>query len=126
CRIIGYRLRPYPAGPGTHMGGLHALAVAARGRGRAVHAADAAARGLAARAAHRAGPPRPAGRGLAPVPARAAAGETGGAAGGRRGGWRHWDSRTGAAVDSRTFGPVPPGLIEGRVLLRYRRGRDRS
>ena len=40
------------------------------------------------------------------------------------GGW--WlisDSPNGAALDSRAFGPVPPGLVEGRVLLRYRRAR---
>ena len=36
--------------------------------------------------------------------------------------WLQSDSPNGAAVDSRTFGPVQPGLIEGRVLLRYRRG----
>ena len=33
----------------------------------------------------------------------------------------------GASTDSRTFGPVPPGLVRGRVLYRYwpeaRRGR---
>ena len=61
-------------------------------------------------------------RGLAPVPARPAAGEAGGAARAGRlvAAIGH---PNGAAVDSRTFGPVPPGLIEGRVLLRYRRGR---
>lgn len=40
------------------------------------------------------------------------------------GGW--WllsDSPNGTAVDSRSFGPVPSALIEGRVLLRYRRAR---
>jgi nickel-type superoxide dismutase maturation protease len=41
----------------------------------------------------------------------------------RGGWWLQSDSPNGAASDSRTFGPVPPGLIEGRVLLRYRRGR---
>jgi hypothetical protein len=29
-------------------------------------------------------------------------------------------------VDSRRFGPVPPELIEGLVLLRYRRARRAS
>jgi nickel-type superoxide dismutase maturation protease len=39
------------------------------------------------------------------------------------GGWWLASDNPGAgAVDSRAFGPVPPGLIEGRVLLRYRRG----
>jgi nickel-type superoxide dismutase maturation protease len=37
--------------------------------------------------------------------------------------WLQSDSPNGAAADSRAFGPVPPGLIEGRVLLRYRRTR---
>lgn len=40
------------------------------------------------------------------------------------GGW--WllsDNSMAPAVDSRQFGPVPPQLIEGRVLGRYRRGR---
>ena len=40
------------------------------------------------------------------------------------GGWWLASDNPGAgAVDSRAFGPVPPGLIEGRVLLRYHRGR---
>jgi nickel-type superoxide dismutase maturation protease len=40
------------------------------------------------------------------------------------GGWWLASDNPGAgAVDSRSFGPVPPGLIEGRVLLRYHRGR---
>jgi nickel-type superoxide dismutase maturation protease len=41
-----------------------------------------------------------------------------------RGGW--WlasDNPAAGAVDSRAFGVVPPALIEGRMLLRYRRGR---
>lgn len=39
------------------------------------------------------------------------------------GGWWLASDNPGAgAVDSRSFGPVPPGLICGRVLLRYRRG----
>ncbi len=40
--------------------------------------------------------------------------------------WLESDNPGAGAVDSRSFGPVPPGLIEGRVLLRYwpvRRGR---
>ena len=40
------------------------------------------------------------------------------------GGWWLASDNPGAgAVDSRVFGPVPPSLIEGRVLLRYHRGR---
>jgi len=40
------------------------------------------------------------------------------------GGWWLASDNPGAgAVDSRAFGPVPPSLIEGRVLLRYHRGR---
>jgi nickel-type superoxide dismutase maturation protease len=40
------------------------------------------------------------------------------------GGWWLASDNPGAgAVDSQAFGPVPPGLIEGRVLLRYHRGR---
>ncbi len=38
------------------------------------------------------------------------------------GGW--WllsDNPAAGAADSRRFGPVPPALIEGRVLFRYRR-----
>jgi nickel-type superoxide dismutase maturation protease len=41
-----------------------------------------------------------------------------------RGGW--WlasDNPAAGAVDSRAFGPVPAALIEGRMLLRYRRAR---
>jgi nickel-type superoxide dismutase maturation protease len=41
--------------------------------------------------------------------------------------WLESDNPGAGAVDSSRFGPVPPGLIEGRVLLRYRpirRGRD--
>jgi nickel-type superoxide dismutase maturation protease len=41
-----------------------------------------------------------------------------------RGGW--WlasDNPAAGAVDSRAFGAVPLALIEGRMLLRYRRGR---
>ena len=37
----------------------------------------------------------------------------------RRGWWLESDNPGARAVDSRSFGPVPPGLIEGRVLLRY-------
>jgi nickel-type superoxide dismutase maturation protease len=40
--------------------------------------------------------------------------------------WLESDNPAARAVDSRSFGPVPPELIEGRVLLRYwpvRRGR---
>jgi nickel-type superoxide dismutase maturation protease len=37
-----------------------------------------------------------------------------------RGGWWLESDNPGAgAVDSRSFGPVPAGLIEGRVLMRY-------
>jgi len=36
--------------------------------------------------------------------------------------WLQSDSPNGSAADSRAFGPVPPALIQGRVLLRYRRG----
>ena len=40
-----------------------------------------------------------------------------------RGGWWLASDNPGAgAVDSQAFGPVPPALIEGRVLLRYHRG----
>ena len=44
-----------------------------------------------------------------------------------RGGW--WlasDNPAAGAVDSAAFGVVPPALIEGRVLVRYRRGRRRG
>jgi len=37
--------------------------------------------------------------------------------------WLASDNPDAGAVDSRAFGPVPPSLIEGRVLLRYHRGR---
>lgn len=41
-----------------------------------------------------------------------------------RGGWWLESDNPGAgAADSRVFGPVPDELIEGRVLLRYRRAR---
>jgi nickel-type superoxide dismutase maturation protease len=33
--------------------------------------------------------------------------------------WLDSDNPVVGAVDSRRFGPVPPDLIEGRVLLRY-------
>ncbi|HEX4062004.1 MAG TPA: nickel-type superoxide dismutase maturation protease [Streptosporangiaceae bacterium] len=36
--------------------------------------------------------------------------------------WLQSDNLNGFAADSRAFGLVPPGLIEGVVLLRYRRG----
>jgi nickel-type superoxide dismutase maturation protease len=36
--------------------------------------------------------------------------------------WLESDNRAVAAVDSRSFGVVPPGQIAGRMLLRYRRG----
>jgi nickel-type superoxide dismutase maturation protease len=35
--------------------------------------------------------------------------------------WLQSDNMNGSAADSRTFGPVPAGLIEGVVLFRYRR-----
>ncbi len=41
-----------------------------------------------------------------------------------RGGW--WlasDNPAAGAVDSRAFGVVPPSLIEGRMVVRYRRAR---
>jgi nickel-type superoxide dismutase maturation protease len=37
--------------------------------------------------------------------------------------WLQSDSPNGSAADSRSFGPVPPALIQGRVLLRYHRAR---
>jgi nickel-type superoxide dismutase maturation protease len=37
--------------------------------------------------------------------------------------WLQSDSPNGFASDSRAFGPVPSALIQGRVLLRYRRAR---
>ncbi len=33
--------------------------------------------------------------------------------------WLAADNRGAGAVDSASFGPVPPGLVEARVLLRY-------
>ena len=36
--------------------------------------------------------------------------------------WLASDNPAAGAVDSRAFGVVPPSLIEGRVLWRYRRG----
>ena len=36
--------------------------------------------------------------------------------------WLASDNPAAGAVDSARFGPVPPELIEGRVLFRYRRG----
>jgi nickel-type superoxide dismutase maturation protease len=36
--------------------------------------------------------------------------------------WLESDNPEAGAVDSRQFGAVDPGLIEGRVLLRYHRG----
>jgi nickel-type superoxide dismutase maturation protease len=41
----------------------------------------------------------------------------------REGWWLESDNPAAGAVDSLTFGPVPPALIEGRVLFRYRRSR---
>jgi nickel-type superoxide dismutase maturation protease len=40
--------------------------------------------------------------------------------------WLSSDNRGVSAVDSRRFGPVPPELIVGRVLIRYRRARGGS
>ena len=40
--------------------------------------------------------------------------------------WLDSDNPDAGAVDSRRFGPVPPELIEGLVLLRYRRARRAS
>ena len=37
--------------------------------------------------------------------------------------WLASDNPAAGAVDSRAFGVVPPSLIEGRLLWRYRRGR---
>jgi nickel-type superoxide dismutase maturation protease len=37
--------------------------------------------------------------------------------------WLESDNPVAGAVDSRGFGPVPAELIEGRMLVRYRRGR---
>lgn len=44
----------------------------------------------------------------------------------RNGWWLGSDNPDAGAVDSRAFGAVPPHLIEGRVLLRYRRWRARQ
>ena len=41
----------------------------------------------------------------------------------RDGWWLVADNPVAGGVDSWTFGAIPDGLIEGRVLLRYRRGR---
>jgi nickel-type superoxide dismutase maturation protease len=41
----------------------------------------------------------------------------------RDGWWLSSDNPDGAAADSRSFGLVPPTLIEGVVLLRYHRAR---
>jgi nickel-type superoxide dismutase maturation protease len=41
----------------------------------------------------------------------------------RDGWWLASDNPAAGAVDSRAFGAVPPALIEGRMLVRYRRGR---
>jgi nickel-type superoxide dismutase maturation protease len=37
--------------------------------------------------------------------------------------WLASDNPAAGAVDSRAFGVVPPSLIEGRMVVRYRRGR---
>ena len=37
--------------------------------------------------------------------------------------WLASDNSAAAAVDSRTFGPVPRHLVEATVILRYRRAR---
>ncbi len=39
--------------------------------------------------------------------------------------WLESDNPAAGAVDSRRLGPVPPHLIEGRVLRRYRAARRR-
>ncbi len=39
--------------------------------------------------------------------------------------WLESDNTAAGAVDSRAFGLVPVGLIEARVLLRYRRAGNR-
>ena len=39
--------------------------------------------------------------------------------------WLASDNEAAGVVDSRVFGAVPASMIEGRVLLRYRRGRGR-
>jgi SOS-response transcriptional repressor LexA len=38
--------------------------------------------------------------------------------------WLESDNQGVRAIDSRTFGAVPDGLIAGRMLLRYRRARS--
>ena len=38
--------------------------------------------------------------------------------------WLASDNPDAGAVDSRRFGPVPAALVEGRVLVRYRRPRS--
>jgi nickel-type superoxide dismutase maturation protease len=40
--------------------------------------------------------------------------------------WLESDNPDAGAVDSRRFGPVPAGLIEGRVIVRYWRRRTLS
>ena len=40
--------------------------------------------------------------------------------------WLASDNPAAGAVDSRAFGVVPPSLIEGRMLVRYRRARRGS
>jgi len=37
--------------------------------------------------------------------------------------WLASDNAAAVVIDSRSFGPVPPGLIQGRVLGRYWRAR---
>jgi nickel-type superoxide dismutase maturation protease len=37
--------------------------------------------------------------------------------------WLGSDNPAAGAVDSRAFGPVPAALIEGKLLVRYRRSR---
>jgi len=44
----------------------------------------------------------------------------------QRGWWLESDNPGAGAVDSRHFGPVGPGQIEGRVLIRYWRPRRAS
>ena len=40
--------------------------------------------------------------------------------------WLESDNPDAGAVDSRRFGPVPAALVQGRVLLRYWRPRDKE
>ena len=40
--------------------------------------------------------------------------------------WLESDNPDAGAVDSRRFGPVPAGFVEGRVLFRYWRSRTLS